>query len=246
MKFIKIIYAFLASRKGKFIIAFLVVVALFYTNFDKKYIDKDKIEYTIDYIANHKNEKIEKFINNDAKEKEVIKDNQNIEKKEIKPETYTKEVEIENITNVFLITSKLEGLYQERLKNKKIDYSKRVVEGSYIYYSLENIIGGKSQGKPLKFFYVIPKDDDSGYFKFFMNKKVGDVVDITLSDLVEDLNKEEDGGRQIANAIDMRIKDVNKISRTGYNSNDFVQRYTILDFIPESFIKENNLEKFNN
>ena len=242
MKFIKIIYAFFASKTGKFLIAFLVVVALFYTNFDKKYIDKDKIENTIDLIKNNKNVEIAKFINDDTKEKEITKNTeQNVVKKEIKPETYTEEEKIENVTNVFLIVNKLEALYQKRLKNKQIDYNRKVTKGSFIYYSLESIVGGKSQGKPIKFFLVIPKEDDIGFFKLFLNKKVGDVVNITLNDMFEDL--EEEGGEQIVNVVDARIKDMNTVKNTNYNFNDFAQRYTILDFVPETFIKENNLDK---
>lgn len=256
MKFLKIFFELLSKRSVRIILAIVIFLTLIVIGAKKTYIDPQKLDQTIDVLSK-KDKKNFEFIVSENKKKEVMEQPKrakinptiNIKKKEIVLDKYETEENIKNTTNLFVALSKLDDIYNERLKNKKIDYKRQIKDGDYIYIVFEtkdflNEKFGKNDYNYLNFriFLPVTKDDDI-YYKYIVNKKVGDKIVVPLSgvlDTIPEKNLEE-----LKSGLTVKLKQLDK----SYNSIDDIlkdskQYFTILDFIPKNVVKELNLRQF--
>lgn len=268
MKFFRFLYAFFASKKGRFLLGFVILCLLFYIHFDKNYIDEEKIRNAINFLKDKDNANTN-FIRSDEKEEEFYKKVdattgkpiERIEKKELTPEEFDEDVELNRMVNIFLIIAELNGIYNDRLKNNKIDYNRRIKDGDYIYYNtkmnvdktaiLRDIdpeaadkmekINKKIKDEGVRFFMKLTTSEAS-YFNKFIGKKVGDTIYLNFDDMISDL---DDESKEIINrGVDSEIASMRKQYGISFDFTDFEIEFEILDFIPDDFVKKHNLEAY--
>ena len=254
MKILKIIFELLSKRSVKFLMGLIIFIVLFAIAAKEQYIDPEKFKTTIKLIT-AKDKKEFEFIFNENKKIEVLKEekekNKNVEeitKKEIKIDNYETEEKIKDSTNFFLILNRLNQVYEDRVKNKQIDYNRKVKDGDYLYVSIEtdslrnkeNLVIGDSA---LNVFLPMYKKDNM-YYDLLINKKVGYKLSITMDKVMTDIGDTKD----LDEVLNAKLKqlDPNTTTTIKEELKNTLQTIVILDFIPKDVIKELNLEQFNN
>lgn len=255
MKILKIIFELLSKKSVRFLIGFIVFMALIIIGAKEQYIDKEKAKDVIKTLKT-KDKKDLEFIFNEDKKKETLNNKKDsltdkeIVKKEIQVEQNKEEENIENTTNLFLVLYRLDEIYKDRLKNNKIDLNRRVKDGDYIYISLETDFL-KENEKPtigdgaINFFIKMTKKDNI-YYDLLINKKVGYKTSITVDKLFNTIDKEDIA--EINKTLNDRVDQINN-TNTNINVEDEIkktqQTIIILDFIPKEAVNELNLKYFN-
>lgn len=258
-KIFYILYNIISSKLFKFCMVLGIFGFLFYTHFDKNYIDKEKLDEIISIIKKdkHSSDKTKDIKNNENKniKKDIVPEK--IENNEAADdETLIMEKDdgtLNNITNIVLKFKVLEENYKNKLKNNKIDYKRKIKYNDFIYYNnsvvIENInkiigedIGINNQVKQnnsANLFIKITKGDLIS--SKFIGKKIGDTVEYTQEDLINTIPEEY--REQIKDNIKNIIKKSStRIDKNIFDSKNIKYKIKILDFIDEEDIKKMELD----
>ena len=241
-KFFSYLYRIMSNKLTRIFLVIFVLVALVYSNYDKNKdkINADEVERiitkikedkknikkrpTVEYIVVKKNIVPEEELKEEKKEETA----EEIEKKkQFDKESKKIQEELKEITNVFLKFKLLEEEYQQRLKEKKINYNKVAKYGDVVYY--ENVM---DFGNP---------DFQKGDFlsEKLVNKKIGQLITYTQEDLVNSLP--EDVRDQVKTSIDEKMKEIKNLD-VPININ-ILYKVKILDFINKKTIEKFKLEE---
>ncbi len=247
--FFSYLYRIMSNKLTKIFLVILVIGMLGYSNYDrnKEKINADEVEKIISKIKEER-KNIKKY---PTVEHIVIKKNI-IPEEEIKEEKTEEEIKIEKqleeenkkikeelkeITNVFLKFKLLEEEYQQRLKEKKINYKKISKYGDIVYYESEMDFKNPSFENPvLHLFAKIEKDDFLG--EKLVNKKIGQIITYTQDELINSLP--EEARDQVRASINEKLKEAKNLN-VPINPN-ILYKIKILDFIDKKSIEKFNLE----
>ncbi len=252
-KFFSYLYRIMSNKLTRIFLVIFVLVALVYSNYDKNKdkINADEVERiitkikedkknikkrpTVEYIVVKKNIVPEEELKEEKKEETA----EEIEKKkQFDKESKKIQEELKEITNVFLKFKLLEEEYQQRLKEKKINYNKVAKYGDVVYYENVMDFGNPDfQNPSLHLFTKIEKGDFLS--EKLVNKKIGQLITYTQEDLVNSLP--EDVRDQVKTSIDEKMKEIKNLD-VPININ-ILYKVKILDFINKKTIEKFKLEE---
>ncbi|MDR1425579.1 MAG: hypothetical protein LBI70_01105 [Rickettsiales bacterium] len=202
--------------------------------FDKQKIDKQK-------IPPDKEERVKETPVQEVALKKQLKPDIERQKKE-----NITEKKIDSAISIFLKVKTLEKSYSERKKKGEIDHRKIAREGDIVYYSMEVSVDGAGENQSQtnhRFFMKIVKNDPIA--RKLLGKKVGQTIEYSYSDLLENLDKKNK--KNLEDTLNQAMQKANKLSPGQnlkiLNNLNIKYRITLLDFIPRKIIRELALDQ---
>lgn len=243
-KFFKYLYGIISSRIFKFCLVIAILSMLVLPHFKKEQINVEQIEKIIARIKDDRN--TVRYLNNKNKvfeteniKKEIVPENKKIDN-EKKLEEEKKDAEnLKKVTNIFLKFKLLEDIYQNRLKNKKINYKKVAKYGDFVYYESVIDFNKPEIDKPtMHFFLKLEKGDFIS--EKLIGKKVNEYSNYAQMELVDSLPGE--AGREAREKIKAKMLEAENKGIPIISSN-IIYRIRILDFIPKDVADSLTLEE---
>lgn len=233
------------NKYFKIFLALVILGTLFYINFDKKYIDFEKAEKVIAKLFPKSNKNMTENVSKNMEEMPIEEEKEfDLSRKEIVPDREVKkdlkkEEELGKITNVLLKIKKMDETYTKKEKSGKIDKSRRVKYGDFIYYSMEATYSTDDTKKPTnRFFMQIQKDDFLS--EKLLGKKIGQWVEFSYTDMLNNVQLDE--REEIEGNLEKTIEIINeKYGRDGvpiFKNNRLTYRIKVLDFLTEQQLRE--------
>ncbi|MDR1498891.1 MAG: hypothetical protein LBS34_01200 [Rickettsiales bacterium] len=250
-KFFIVMNKTLSSKAFRVVLTLLLIGFLSYKGFKKNTVNPDKFDKILEQVKKDKKNSISIGIAKIQNKKNINtkKDNTSTAiKKEITPERQEIVDNIKNreltekfdkITNVLLKMKTLEGVYQDRLKNKKLNYKRTIKYGDVIYHLNTGIVSNdiaKNVTDPNStthsFMEIIKGDFIS---ERLVGKKIGDKIEYTYQELLDSLP--EDTRKVIDNSVMKRTsKDGDKTFEEAMKDIKIKYEVKVLDFISKDLI----------
>lgn len=225
------------------VVVVLILLVLPHFKKNKSKISSEQIESVILKIKENGRHKKEGGI---VKKKVVVsnegdKELKNADRKEDDKNTKTEDKKddetIEGITNVMLKFKILEDTYQERLKNKKINYKRVSKYGDVVYYENEIMLNSQYSKNPIMHL-VIKLEDGDFISRQLVGKKVGEVSIYTQKEMA---NAYFDESTEYGRQAKAKLEELDKQNEV-MPTTKVIYKVKIIDFVQNETMKKLSLD----